>query len=50
MLEPIQERQHLPSPQITPSMVEVCMSNVTHYKKLERRHCETITKEHFAQR
>ena len=23
------------------------MSNVAHNKKLERRHCETITKEHF---
>ena len=49
MLEPTQGHQHLPSPQITPSMVEVRMSNITHYKKLERRHCETITKEHFAQ-
>ena len=50
MLEPTQEHQHLPSPRITLSMVEVCMSNVMHYKKLERRHCETITNEHFAQR
>ena len=49
MLEPTQGHQHLPSPQITPSMVEVCMSNITHYKKLEMRHCETITEEHFAQ-
>ena len=49
MLEPTQEHQHLPSLQITPSMVEVHMSNVMHYKKLESRHCETITKEHFAQ-
>ena len=47
MLEPTQEHQHLPSLRITPNMVEVHMSNVTHYKKLERRHCETITKEHF---
>ena len=44
MLEPTQEHQHLPCLQIAPSMVEVCMSNITHYKKLERRHCETIVK------
>ena len=50
MLEPTQEHQHLPSPRIAPSMVEAHMSNITHYKKLERRHCETIIKEHFAQR
>ena len=43
MLEPTQEQQHLPSPRIAPSMVEVRMSNVRHYKKLETRHCETIT-------
>ena len=49
MLEPTQEHQHLPNPQIAPNMVEVHMSNVTHYKKLEMRHCKTITKEHFAQ-
>ena len=49
MLESTQELQHLPSPQITLSMVAVHMSNITHYKKLEMRHCETITKEHFAQ-
>ena len=42
MLEPTQEHQHLPNPQITPNMVEVRMSNITHYKKLEARHCETI--------
>ena len=49
MLEPTQEHQHLPSPRIAPSMVEVRMSNIVHHKKLEMRHCETITKEHFAQ-
>ena len=47
ILESTQGQQHLPSPRITPSMVEVHMSNIMHYKKLEKRHCETITKEHF---
>ena len=42
MLEPMHEHQHLPSLPIAPSMVEVCMSNVMHYKKLERRHCEKL--------
>ena len=47
MLEPTQEDQHLPSPRIAPSMVEVWMSKVTHYKKIETRYYETITKEYF---
>ena len=45
MLEPTQEYQHLPSPLMAPHMVEVLISRVTHYKKLEMRQCETVTNE-----
>ena len=46
MLDPTQEHQHLPSPLMAPHMVEVLISSVTHYKKLEMRQCETVTNEH----
>ena len=41
------KQQHLPRPLIAPSMVEVLISRVTHYKKMEMMYYETITKEHL---
>ena len=45
MLEPNQEHHHLPSPLMAAHMVEVLISSITHYKKLEMRQCETVTNE-----
>ena len=42
-----QKHQHLPSPQMAPSMVEILILRVTHYKKIEMMCHETITKEHL---
>ena len=47
MLDMTQEHQHLPRPHMAPSMVEVQISRVTHYKKIEMKYYETITKEHL---
>ena len=42
-----QKHQHLLSLRMAPSMVEVLVSRVTHYKKIEMMCHETITKEHL---
>ena len=40
-------QQHLPSPLMAPSKVEVLISRVMHYKKMEMMCYEVITKKHF---
>ena len=47
MLDTTQKHQHLPRPHIAPSMMEVWISRVIHYKKTETRYYETIIKEHL---